>query len=77
MSDEDREAAAGLCDRIDASPRWRELCAREGWERLYLSGDDFRQWLATETERTRGVLYELGLLGSSDTNCRAGCAIRP
>ncbi|GGL13702.1 Bug family tripartite tricarboxylate transporter substrate binding protein [Planomonospora parontospora] len=77
MSDEDREAAVALCDRIDASPRWRELCARQGWERVYLSGGDFGQWLATETERTRGVLYELGLLGSSDTNCRAGCAIRP
>ncbi|MFC4056845.1 Bug family tripartite tricarboxylate transporter substrate binding protein [Planomonospora corallina] len=73
----DRESAVALCDRIDASPRWRELCAAHGWERLYLSGDDFRHWLSTETERTRGVLYELGLLRPSDTNCRAGCVIRP
>ncbi|MBG0817120.1 tripartite tricarboxylate transporter substrate binding protein [Planomonospora sp. ID82291] len=77
MGAEDRAAAVGLCDRIDSSAHWRELCAQEGWERVYLRGDDFRQWLATETERTRGVLYELGLLGSSDTNCRVGCAIRP
>ncbi|GAA3147848.1 hypothetical protein GCM10010466_43560 [Planomonospora alba] len=77
MGAEDREAAVALCERIDASPRWRGLCARQGWSRLYLSGDDFRQWLSTEIERTRGVLYELGLLNPSNTNCRAGCAIRP
>nr|BFE80909.1 hypothetical protein GCM10020093_035100 [Planobispora longispora] len=77
MSAEDYDAAVGLCDRLDASPRWQALCAREGWDRVYLSGDDFRQWLGTETRRTREVLYDLGLLSASDTNCGVGCATRP
>ncbi|MFF5207287.1 Bug family tripartite tricarboxylate transporter substrate binding protein [Streptosporangium sp. NPDC000396] len=70
MSREDRDAAVALCDRIDGSPRWRALCAANGWNRVYLSGDDFRQWLTTETGRTRGVLGELGLLSATATSYR-------
>ncbi|MER6172855.1 tripartite tricarboxylate transporter substrate-binding protein [Streptosporangium sp. NPDC001681] len=77
MSQTDRDAAIALCDRIDAAPRWRALCAANGWSRVYLSGDDFRQWLFTETARTRGVLHELGLLKSSDTTCWGSCVRRP
>ncbi|GIH99402.1 Bug family tripartite tricarboxylate transporter substrate binding protein [Planobispora takensis] len=73
MSEADDEAAVALCDRVDASPRWRTLCAEQGWDRFYLSGGDFRQWLATETRRTREVLYDLGLLSASDTRCGAAC----
>ncbi|GGS69795.1 C4-dicarboxylate ABC transporter substrate-binding protein [Planobispora rosea] len=77
MGAEDYDAAVALCDRLDASPRWRALCAREGWDRVYLSGNDFRRWLGTETRRTREALYELGLLRAADTNCGVGCAARP
>lgn len=77
MNEEDRAAAIALCDGIDAAPRWRDLCAANGWSRVYLSGDDFRQWLFTETARTRGVLHELGLLKSSDTTCWGSCVRRP
>jgi putative tricarboxylic transport membrane protein len=77
MRSEDREAAIALCDRVDATPRWQEVCAANGWNRVYLSGEDFRQWLVTETGRTRGVLYDLGLLKSSSTRCRGGCVKRP
>ncbi|GIH92794.1 Bug family tripartite tricarboxylate transporter substrate binding protein [Planobispora siamensis] len=73
MSEADDEAAVALCDRIDASPRWQALCAAQGWDRFYLSGGDFRQWLTTETRRTRDVLYDLGLLSASDTRCGAAC----
>jgi len=77
MSPGDRDAAIALCDRLDAAPRWRSLCAAHGWSRVYLSGDDFRQWLSTETARARGVLHELGLLKSSDTSCGGSCVRRP
>ncbi|WP_436757402.1 tripartite tricarboxylate transporter substrate-binding protein [Streptosporangium sp. V21-05] len=77
MSPGDRDAAIALCDGIDATPRWRALCASHGWSRVYLSGDEFRQWLSTETARTRGVLHELGLLKSSDTTCWGSCVRRP
>ncbi|MEV4097381.1 Bug family tripartite tricarboxylate transporter substrate binding protein [Streptosporangium saharense] len=76
MTPEDRDEAVALCDRIDASSRWQAVCAANGWHRAYLSGDDFRQWLVTETHRTRAVLNELGLLSASDTNCWGGCAGR-
>ncbi|SNS33539.1 putative tricarboxylic transport membrane protein [Streptosporangium subroseum] len=77
MRPEDRDAAVALCDRLDATPRWQEVCAANDWNRVYLSGEDFRQWLVTETGRTRGVLYDLGLLKSSSTRCRGGCVKRP
>ena len=77
MRPEDRDAAVALCDRLDASSRWQEACAGNGWNRVYLSGEDFRQWLVTETGRTRGVLTDLGLLKSSSTRCRGGCVKRP
>lgn len=76
MSPGDREEALALCDRIDASPRWQAVCAANGWNRVYLSGDDFRQWLVTETRRTRGVLNELGLMRSIDTSCWGSCVGR-
>ncbi|WP_406313674.1 tripartite tricarboxylate transporter substrate-binding protein [Streptosporangium sp. NBC_01639] len=77
MSAEDRDAAVALCDRIDASPRWRAVCVANGWNRVYLSGDDFRQWLVTETGRTREVLNELGLLSTFSTSCWGSCVRRP
>ncbi|MBG0831146.1 hypothetical protein HS041_25650 [Planomonospora sp. ID67723] len=76
MDDGDREAAVAFCDRLGASPRWRARCEREGWDRLHLSGDDFRRWLDTETRRTREALNEFGLLNTSDTNCGTSCGGR-
>ncbi|WP_433239488.1 tripartite tricarboxylate transporter substrate-binding protein [Streptosporangium sp. CA-135522] len=77
MSSEDRDAAVALCDRLDASPRWRAVCAANGWNRVYLSGEDFRQWLVTETGRTREVLNDLGLLSTFGTSCWGSCVHRP
>ncbi|MEU4832187.1 tripartite tricarboxylate transporter substrate-binding protein [Streptosporangium sp. NPDC023615] len=77
MSEGDRQAAIALCERLDATPHWRALCAANGWSRVFLGGDDFRRWLSTETGRTRGVLHELGLLTSSDTTCWGSCVRRP
>ncbi|GAA3022539.1 tripartite tricarboxylate transporter substrate-binding protein [Streptosporangium longisporum] len=77
MSPADRDAAVVLCERLDATPHWRALCAANGWSRVFLGGDDFRRWLSTETGRTRGVLHELGLATSSDTTCWGGCVRRP
>ncbi|MBB2911450.1 putative tricarboxylic transport membrane protein [Streptosporangium becharense] len=76
MAEADLDAAVALCDRIDAAPDWRARCAANGWSRVYLSGDDFRQWLSTETARTREVLHDLGLLKSSDTTCWGSCVRR-
>ncbi|GHE32774.1 C4-dicarboxylate ABC transporter substrate-binding protein [Streptosporangium violaceochromogenes] len=76
MSDREREEAVALCDRVDASPRWRAACAANGWSRIYLGGDDFRRWLVTETRRTRAVLAELGLLSSFATSCWGSCVRR-
>ncbi|GAA3104676.1 Bug family tripartite tricarboxylate transporter substrate binding protein [Streptosporangium carneum] len=76
MSPADRGEAVALCERIDASPRWRAVCAVNGWNRACLSGDDFRHWLVAETRRSRGVLNELGLPNTSDTSCWGSCVGR-
>ncbi|MEU9833462.1 tripartite tricarboxylate transporter substrate-binding protein [Streptosporangium sp. NPDC048047] len=73
MSPDDRDRAVALCDALDASPRWRSLCEAGGWSRIYLSGDDFRQWLSGETGRARDVLRDLGLLKAFATTCWGSC----
>ncbi|MFC4536163.1 tripartite tricarboxylate transporter substrate-binding protein [Sphaerisporangium dianthi] len=61
LPDDDRAALIGMCHDVAGSPRWRELCARNGWTPLYLEGEDFRQWLRVETARLGRALGELGL----------------
>ncbi|MFG1751141.1 Bug family tripartite tricarboxylate transporter substrate binding protein [Streptosporangium sandarakinum] len=76
MSPDDRDRAVALCDALDASPRWRAMCEARGWSRVYLSGDDFRQWLTGETDRARDVLRDLGLLKAFATTCWGSCVRR-
>ncbi|SDH55681.1 Bug family tripartite tricarboxylate transporter substrate binding protein [Nonomuraea jiangxiensis] len=65
MSDEKREAALRMCDEVTGSPGWEAACRANGWTSIPLSGDDFVLWLASEVERTRGVLRDLGLLDTA------------
>ncbi|MGW0446539.1 hypothetical protein ACWDWV_14390 [Streptosporangium sandarakinum] len=76
MGPDDRDRAVALCDALDASPRWRAMCEARGWSRVYLSGDDFRQWLTGETGRARDVLRDLGLLKAFATTCWGSCVRR-
>ncbi|MCC5581636.1 hypothetical protein IMZ11_39145 [Microtetraspora sp. AC03309] len=62
LGDQGRERLLDLCRAIADLPGWADACRANGWVPMYLDGDDFRQWLSTETRRTKAVLGDLGLL---------------
>ncbi|GLW10937.1 hypothetical protein Misp01_60650 [Microtetraspora sp. NBRC 13810] len=67
MTDDERVAAAGVCDRLGEASGWRDACRAHGWPPLHLGGDGFAQWFGAEIARTRAVLRDLGLLAHPDT----------
>ncbi|MFI6595824.1 Bug family tripartite tricarboxylate transporter substrate binding protein [Nonomuraea sp. NPDC050536] len=68
-----RALALRMCDDVSASAPWLEACRTSGWRPLPLSGDDFAAWLASEVDRTRAVLGDLGLLDTPNTTCWGSC----
>lgn len=74
MPDESRESAVRMCEAVTGSPGWRAACRAAGWVSIPLGGDDFVLWLASEAERTRAVLRDLGLVDATKaTTCGTGC----
>ncbi|WP_067171920.1 Bug family tripartite tricarboxylate transporter substrate binding protein [Microtetraspora niveoalba] len=61
-AEQERERLLDLCRAVADLPGWADACRAHGWAPMYLDGDDFRQWLGTETRRTKAVLGDLGLL---------------
>ena len=43
------------------TPTWREELAKHVWNDIYLPGDEFAEYLATETTRITEILVEVGL----------------
>ncbi|KAB8193019.1 hypothetical protein FH608_022035 [Nonomuraea phyllanthi] len=74
MTEDTREAAIGMCDDVTGSSAWDAACRSEGWISIPLSGDDFVVWLASEVERTRAVMRDLGLVDTTKaTTCWGSC----
>jgi putative tricarboxylic transport membrane protein len=61
VSDAQRKAMVGLIERMAASPQWAEACRKRDWTPITLTGDAYRDYIASETTRLEGVLRELGL----------------
>ncbi len=62
LPERERERLLDLCRAVADMPGWEEACRANGWTPMYLDGDDFRQWLGTETRRAKSILRELGFL---------------
>lgn len=43
---------------------WQEICRRNGWVNAYMGSDDFKAFLKTSNEETKGLLAEIGMLSS-------------
>ena len=56
----DRERLTTILDRMVHSPEWRETLERYRWLDRYLAGDDFARFAASEEQRARKILNELG-----------------
>ncbi|MEU8246786.1 tripartite tricarboxylate transporter substrate-binding protein [Nonomuraea sp. NPDC048916] len=73
MSEESRASAIEMCEAVADSATWRAACRARGWSSIPLTGDDFEVWLASEIDRTRAVLRDLGLLNTPGTTCWGSC----
>lgn len=61
ISDELKAQYLEAFDQLHASDSWKQAMQTNGWEDLYLSGDEFGDWLTTENTRVESVLVDLGL----------------
>jgi hypothetical protein len=59
LSDAERDALIARVARLTRSEAWKTALAQNGWEDLFLSGPDFRQFLLSEQARVTAVLERL------------------
>jgi putative tricarboxylic transport membrane protein len=57
-----RQALLDTVDHMVKSPQWRTTLAKNDWVDLYLPGDAFGAYLATEEARVTGILKQIGLV---------------
>ncbi|HEU5484900.1 MAG TPA: tripartite tricarboxylate transporter substrate binding protein [Microlunatus sp.] len=58
------EAGAALIDLVTAThdtPEWKDVLAKNGWDDLFMPGEEYQQFLTEEEERVRVILKEIGL----------------
>jgi putative tricarboxylic transport membrane protein len=61
ITDEQRDALEDLMADMVDTDAWREALEREGWTDAFRPGDDFREFVASETERVDGIVDDLGI----------------
>lgn len=61
ISDEDRSELIELVTEMHASPEWQQALETNGWTDAFVAGDEFEDFLTSESERVQEVLSELGL----------------
>lgn len=57
-----RQALSDYIGALVATPQWKEIVARQGWDEAYLSGADFERFLARDQADTEQVLRDIGLV---------------
>ena len=62
MSDEARQVWIARFDQMHESDAWQQTLETQGWEDAYMSGDEFAQFLSSESERMNQVLKDVGLV---------------
>ncbi|RKK01318.1 tripartite tricarboxylate transporter substrate binding protein [Pseudoroseomonas wenyumeiae] len=62
MKPADKEKMVKFLTDLDAAPGWREMCERQGWDRAFLAGDAFANFLKEDEAATATVLKEVGLV---------------
>jgi putative tricarboxylic transport membrane protein len=51
-----------MIQQMHDSEAWQAVLAKYGWQDFFLPGDEYAQFLSTETERITGILQSLGLV---------------
>ena len=61
ISDADRTRLTELVTEMHGSKEWEQALEENGWTDAFMTGDDFEEFLTSESERVQGVLSGLGL----------------
>ena len=62
MKPADKEKMVKFLTDLDGTAGWREMCERQGWDRAFLAGDAFTNFLKEDEAATATVLKEVGLV---------------
>ena len=61
ISDEERQRFIDALTEMHHSQAWQDVLEEQGWTDAFITGDEFTEYLESESERVQGVLGELGL----------------
>jgi putative tricarboxylic transport membrane protein len=61
ISDDDRQRFIDAVTEMHDSDAWAAVLEDQGWTDAFVVGDDFTEFLQSESERVQGVLSDLGL----------------
>ncbi|MEI2775520.1 MAG: tripartite tricarboxylate transporter substrate binding protein [Tetrasphaera sp.] len=61
ISDARKAEFIDLLTKMNASEQWKKTLAEQGWTDAFITGDEFKAYLTSESDRVAGVLKELGL----------------
>jgi putative tricarboxylic transport membrane protein len=62
ISDEDRDAIVALLDEMRKTDEWAEILEAKSWADTFKGGEEFGEFLQTESDRIGSALEGLGLL---------------
>jgi putative tricarboxylic transport membrane protein len=71
LSDVERDALVARVTRLAGSEAWKKALEQNGWEDLFLSGPDFRQFLLSEQARVGAVLERLAATDTTQPSALA------
>lgn len=61
MSPQQQDQAVEFMTQIRSSEGWRKALITNGWDDVWLTGDEFAAYIATEQDRTDALVERLGL----------------
>lgn len=61
ISDAKKAEFVDLLTKLHGTEQWKKTLADQGWTDAFMSGDEFKTFLTSESDRVAGVLKDLGL----------------
>ena len=61
ISDEQRQRFVDAFTEMHDSEAWQAVLEEQGWTDAFVTGDEFTEYLGSESDRVEGVLSDLGL----------------
>jgi len=61
LQDGDKTALIELATKMHDSQEWKDALTQNGWTDAFITGDEFKAFIASENQRVSDVLSELGL----------------